>query len=218
MLGKLFCPGLLETGPVDQGLWAILDGFVNYYVVEAPAGLICIDTGWRNSRLRSGFKRIGFDTRDVVAVFLTHLHWDHASCAGMFPGAELFAGGGEVPSGFMKRRLSNLSLTQVADGQSVIVAGTTVLGIKTPGHTHGSMSYLVEGRKLFTGDTIRLSNGRVVPFPACFNRDGEALERSIRVLARIQGTENLLTSHSGLCRDPESAFDRWQTPRSGNNP
>jgi len=212
MICKLLCPGLLDTGPVDDGLWAILDGFVNYFVVEAPAGLICIDTGWRAGRLLRGFKRIGLDTRNVAAVFLTHLHWDHASCAGMFPGAELFVGEGEIPSRIMKRRLSNLSLITVADGKSVTVAGTTVQGINTPGHTCGSMSYLVEGRRLFTGDTIRLSHGRALPFLACFNHDGEALERSIRALARVRGTECLLMSHSGLCRDFEGAFDRWCTP------
>lgn len=212
MICKLLCPGLLNTGLVDDGLWAILDGFVNYYVVEAPTGLICIDTGWRADRLRLEFKSIGLDTRDVAAVFFTHLHWDHALCAGMFPGAVLFVGEGEVPSAFMKQRLSSLSLMTVADGQCVKVAGVTVQGIHTPGHTCGSMSYLVNGRRLFTGDTIRLSRGRALPFLACFNHDGEALERSIRALAQIAGIECLLMSHGGLCRDHKGAFNWLYTP------
>lgn len=216
MICKLLCPGLLSTGLVDDGLWAISDGFVNYYVVEAPTGLICVDAGWRAGRLLREFKSVGLDTRNVAAVFFTHLHWDHALTAGMFPGAELFIGAGEIPSAFIKRRFSNLSLTTVAEGQSVRVAGATVQGIHTPGHTCGSMSYLVEGRWLFTGDTIRLSHGRALPFLACFNRDGKALERSIRVLAQIGAAECVLTSHSGLCRDLKGAFN-WlhASPVSG---
>lgn len=210
MIGKLFCPGLLDTGPMDDRLLAVQDGLVNFYVVKAPAGLVCIDTGWRRTCVLHGFVMLGLNIRDVAAVFVTHLHWDHARCLQVFPDARVFVGERETPSFFMKRWTPKRPWEKVEDEQVVTVAGLSVQVIDTPGHTPGSVSYVVEGRWLFTGDALRLRCGEVLPFPAWLNRDGTALNRSIHKLARIREIECLLTAHTGVSRDVENAFDRWR--------
>ena len=45
MIRKLLCPDLLDTGPVNDRIMAVRDGVVNFYILKAPAGLVCIDTG-----------------------------------------------------------------------------------------------------------------------------------------------------------------------------
>lgn len=208
MIGKLFCPDLLHSGPIDDRLWAIQDGLVNFYVVEAPEGLICFDIGWRQSSVKRGFESQGLDIRNVTAVFVTHMHWDHARCLRMFPGTRVFCGAHESASVFMKRWMAKHPFERIRDDQTVAVAGLSVHAVDTPGHTQGSVSYVVEGRWLFTGDTCRIQSGRVFPFPAWFNRDETALGESIQKLAQIEGVECLLTSHSGICRNVADAFKK----------
>jgi len=210
MIGKLFCPGLLNTGPIDATNLAVQDGPVNFYVVKAPAGLVCIDTGWRPPRLVRSFDTLGLNIRDVVAVLVTHLHWDHARCLQAFPKARILVGEHETPSFLMKRWMPKRPCEKVQNEQVLTVAGLTVQVIATPGHTPGSVSYSVAGRWLFTGDTLRLRCGEVFPFPAWFNQDGKTLNHSIQKLAQIKGIECLLTAHSGVSKDVNSAFAPWR--------
>ena len=98
MIRRLFFPGLLDTGPVFGPVQAIRDGFMNLYVLKAEGGLICFDAGWRSATVSSGFEALGLNLRDVVAVFLTHLHWDHARSVGLFRNAEVFVGKHELPA------------------------------------------------------------------------------------------------------------------------
>ncbi|HUJ71962.1 MAG TPA: MBL fold metallo-hydrolase [Verrucomicrobiae bacterium] len=192
-------PALLETGRVCDRVFAIRDRLVNFYVVQTDTGLACIDTGWSASRVRRGFASLGLDVRDVREVFLTHRHWDHAGCVGLFANATVFIGNPDrpVPEGWQRLR----------DGDSV----RAVLAVATPGHTPDSISYLVDGRYLFTGDAVRLRQGRAVPFYACFNQDRGAVHRSLEKLARLSGIEYLLTGHSGFTGDVAGAFRSWRS-------
>ncbi|MEJ2110681.1 MAG: MBL fold metallo-hydrolase [Acidobacteriota bacterium] len=183
---------------------------MNFYIVEAPEGLVCMDIGWRKNSVQSGFEKLGLNRKDVSAVFLTHLHWDHARCLRMFPGTQIFVGVRESPSVFMKKRMTEQPIKLIRDKQVVTITGLTVQGIDTPGHTPGSVSYVVDGRWLFTGDTCQLRKDDLFPFPAWFNWDEKALGQSIRKLAQIKGIECILTAHSGVCRNIENAFRRWR--------
>jgi glyoxylase-like metal-dependent hydrolase (beta-lactamase superfamily II) len=214
MIAKLFCPGLLETGPVSETLLVIRDGWVNFFVVKAPGGLLCIDTGWRATNVSRSFERLSLDIQEVKVVFLTHLHWDHARCLSLFKQAELYVGEHEQPHFFMRQRVVEQSFRRLYDGQMLSVCGLDVRVIATPGHTPGSVSYLVGNSLLFTGDTLRLRQGSVAPSPSCFNQDGDVLKASLRKLASVQGVDCLLTAHSGFSKKPAEAFAPWATVKS----
>jgi glyoxylase-like metal-dependent hydrolase (beta-lactamase superfamily II) len=209
MIRRLFCPGLLDTGPVCDGLMAIRDGMVNFYVIKAPVGLVCIDTGSRPSCAARGFEMLGLNTADVTAVLLTHLHWDHARCLQLFPEAEVLVGARETPPFLMRRWIRGRHLEHLEGDQTLSLGGLTVRVIDTPGHTPGSVSYVISENMLFTGDALRLKRGKVVPFLSCFNQDGRTHNESIRRLAEIEGLECLLTAHTGVSRDIDGAFSSW---------
>jgi glyoxylase-like metal-dependent hydrolase (beta-lactamase superfamily II) len=212
MIRRLFFPGLLDIGPVCGPVRAIRDGFMNLYVLKAADGLVCFDAGWRTAMVARGFEALGLNPQDVVAVFLTHLHWDHARSAGLFRNAEVFVGEHEVPAHAPKWLKPVRGLTGVTEGQMLKAAGISVRVVETPGHTSGSVSYLAGDRFLFSGDAIRLRRGEVFPFPFWFNQDGRALAWSVRKLAGLEGIECLLTAHTGFTADPGHAFRRWREP------
>ena len=206
VIKKLISPGLIETGPVSDTVMAIRDGPVNLYVVKGTEGLVCIDAGWRMSPVARGFAALGLRVDDVRAVFLTHTHRDHAGCLSLFPGADVFVGTHEVPL----RQVRERPVNTVRDGATVMAAGCRVRVIEVPGHTSGSLAFLVAERMLFSGDALSLKRGRVKPFPFWLNWDSKALARSIRRLAAIEATACLLTAHSGISCDMERAFSRWR--------
>jgi glyoxylase-like metal-dependent hydrolase (beta-lactamase superfamily II) len=149
--------------------------------------------------------------RDVTAVLLTHLHWDHAHCVSLFAHAELYMSAREAPS-FLMRKTMNAhprALRRVCGEQVLTVAGLDVRLVETPGHTPGSVAYVIDGRLLFTGDALRLKCGRALPAASWFGRNGEALKHSLHKLAGLAGIECLLTAHDGLSRDTHYAFARW---------
>ena len=180
--------GLLATSPVGDGVMAIRDGIVNLYVVQGPAGLICIDAGWRPTAVEAGFAALGLDPMNVAAVFLTHRHWDHARAASLFVKAV------------------------VSTRTSDVCAGLAVRAIATPGHTADSMSYLVDGRLLFTGDLLRLRAGKAVPNHWWLGGNQKLMRQSIRKLSAITDVECLLTAHTGLTRNFAEALADYRSP------
>jgi glyoxylase-like metal-dependent hydrolase (beta-lactamase superfamily II) len=212
MIRRFLFPGLLDTGPIFGPVQAVRDGFMNLYVLKAAGGLVCFDAGWRPAMVARGFGALELNPRVVVAVFLTHLHWDHARSAGLFHNAEVFVGKHEIPAEVPKWLNPVRKLTGVTEGQMLSAAGISVRVLETPGHTPGSVSYLADERFLFSGDVIRLRQGEVFPFPFWFNQDSHALARSVRKLAGLNGIECLLTGHNGFTADVAPAFRRWREP------
>ena len=108
---------------------------------------------------------LGLTPRDVDAVVLSHLHFDHAGGAALFPESELIAQQDEYayahhPAGFFASFYyrKNFDLPgyrwRLLDGDTALVPGVTVL--RTDGHTPGHQSLLVElpetGPVILTGD------------------------------------------------------------------
>lgn len=91
----------------------------------------------------------------IVRVLDTHVHADHVSGGPELArrlGVPYFVCAGE---GFELRQ----AVTPLADGQEIRLGGEggvsiEVRVIRTPGHTPGSTSFLVDGRYLLTGDTL----------------------------------------------------------------
>ena len=104
--------------------------------------------------------------------------------------------------------------TLLGDGDVVTVGEIKVRAIATPGHTPGAMSYLVDGRVLFTGDTLALRNGQVRTFYRLINVDTATQKASIGKLARLEGFSLLCTAHTGCTTECARAMRHW--PRQEN--
>ncbi len=94
--------------------------------------------------------------RTVVAVICTHGHNDHVTVAPelarRLDAPILLHPADDV---LWEQTHSGVGHRELADGDSIAVAGTTVQVLHTPGHSPGSSClYLPEAGELFSGDTL----------------------------------------------------------------
>jgi len=108
-------------------------------LVQLREHRIVVDTGAADEReeLARAFDQIGVRPESVEAVVNTHLHLDHSGCNDLFANAKFFAHGLEEPP------LGTVRLS----GETTIFPGISV--VPTPGHTRGSVSVFVDGRRKY---------------------------------------------------------------------
>ena len=147
------CP----VGPIQE----------NAYVLYAPdrEDALVIDPGAEPERVRALL-----DGRKLLAVLLTHGHYDHVGAVAALrgPDAPVYIHGADAAM-LTDPRLSLAGIAAPAPGPAdlflteggLTLAGLRLQVIHTPGHTPGSVCYRC-GNDLFSGDTMfRAGYGRV---------------------------------------------------------
>jgi hydroxyacylglutathione hydrolase len=209
----------LPTGKLTDRLYAIKTGTVNFFVYAVRDSLICIDAGFGKSIVRRELNRIGIDPLEVTHLFLTHSDFDHADGIPVFTKAQIHLSRQEQPLvtgrqarmwGFVHNRPVCRPYRLLDDNELVAVGPVNVRAIATPGHTGGSMSYLVDSSLLFVGDTFKLIDGRVYPKRPYINMDTEEQKASIQKLAQLRGVRLACTAHNGYTEEFETAICSWQ--------
>jgi metallo-beta-lactamase class B len=152
------------------------------YAIETSEGLVLVDSGLESDAgvLKSQLERLGLDATQVRAVLITHAHLDHsggAEAVRAASGARIYAGQGDAgvirAGGPHEAFFSAFSLpggklhpttidVELKGGESIDFGDTRIQALATPGHTPGSICYVMtfSGRRvLFTGDVISMLLG-----------------------------------------------------------
>ena len=130
------------TWDVDNNVWVLGDD-AECVVIDAPHDADAISAA------------IG--SRRLTAILCTHAHNDHIDAALALAGAAhapvwLHPADRELWDQTYPGRAPDRDL---ADGQTVSVAGTELTVVHTPGHSHGSVCFhLADQGALFSGDTL----------------------------------------------------------------
>jgi len=203
----------IKTGEVVPNVFAVRDRYVNFFLVRGPSGVIAFDAGMDPDSVRKEMGKLWLDPADVEAVFLTHGDADHVAGLPAFTNAVVTLGDQEeqMIDGHTTRFLfiRNKPIgphTQIGDNETVEAAGLKVTALHTPGHTPGAVCYLVNGSLLFTGDTMRLKDGKAVIFSRAINMDSEKQEQSLRKLAGLTDVRVVFTAHFGFTDDFDKAM------------
>jgi glyoxylase-like metal-dependent hydrolase (beta-lactamase superfamily II) len=133
-------------------------------------------------------------------ILITHRHDDHAPAAVSLKratGAEIIAPRNVLDDATVDRRVSG--------GESLILEGTRIDVIATPGHTNEHVCYLTADGDLFTGDTI-LGYGTTAIFPP----DGHMGDylRSLATL-RALNPRRIYPAHGPIREDAVALIDEY---------
>lgn len=189
----------LTLGPLDTNCWLVDDGAGGPVLVVDPA-----------EESQVILEAIG-DT-PVVAVLLTHGHFDHLGAVSEVLAATRAplvvhesdaqsitsaVGTGGALFGF--HAVSPPAERVVRDGDAIVIGSATLKVIHTPGHTPGSICLYALGH-LLTGDTVFAGSIGRTDFPG---GDMVAMRRSIARLAELPDDTRIYPGHG-----PESTIGR----------
>lgn len=140
---------------------------------------------------------------DLVGVFDSHGHADHVS------GGQKLAEGHGVPYYLHPEDARGLEVTPLADGQSLDIGEVEITVMHTPGHSPGSVTFLIEDEALLTGDTLfHDSVGRVELGVQAGIEDvdveenAELLYESLEALRAVNGDPLVLPAHDPGSPEP----------------
>jgi len=170
---------------IDVG-YLNLAGAANVFLIEGPAGFALIESGTATTwpELVSQLELRGVHPTQIMDLFLTHIHLDHAGAAGHFAAGDsrvwvhtfgvahlidptkLIASSRRVHDEMYERFYGDLWPTPqsqalaVSDGQKISAAGLQFLAIETPGHARHHHAWLLEHadeRHVFVGDALGIA-------------------------------------------------------------
>ena len=123
-----------------------MDGFeVNVYVIHAPEGDIIVDAGGEPERILASTRN------PVSAILITHGHADHTSAL------DALREGTGAPPVYMHpedaERTGVRGYEPLQDGEGMALAGQRLDVIHTPGHSRGSVTFVV-GKDQIVGDLV----------------------------------------------------------------
>lgn len=195
----------IKTQRITENIYAVRTLISNFYIYSDGKNSICFDTGYVPPIIKCAVKKLGINREFVSHIFLTHSDYDHVGGIKVFKNAQIYLSEDEERMiTFRKPRflfVFNKPIRRehqlLKDGEVIHIGKIKVESIKTPGHTPGSMSYLVNDSILFSGDTLMIHGGKITPFFWLQNMSTKTQKESIKKLFQRNGIKMICTGHSG---------------------
>lgn len=183
----------LTVGPVETNCYLLWR--------EGRTDALVVDPGDEGEKIAAFLREKGCS---AGAVLLTHGHFDHTGGLSAFLGVPVYLHPEDRPM-LEDPELSAAFLTgdtrprpgealPVSDGETLSLCGFSVQVLSTPGHTKGSVCYLVDGEVLFSGDTLfQAGCGRTDLPGGSFSE----LRQSLRKLLSMEKDVPVYPGHGG---------------------
>ena len=184
------------------------------FLVESKEGLVLVETGPHSSLevLKTGISQLGADWRNISAIFLTHIHLDHAGAAWaiseaanapvyvhpkgyphlldpskLLASAKMIYGDQMEPLWGTLQPVQEKNLVSVVHGAEIQAAGLVFRAWHTPGHASHHIAWQLAD-VAFTGDVAgaRIQNGMIVPPCPPPDIHLENWQASIALLSELQ--------------------------------
>jgi glyoxylase-like metal-dependent hydrolase (beta-lactamase superfamily II) len=195
----------IKTQQVTENIYAVRTLTSNFYIYTNKENTICFDTGYNKIIIKKALRKINIEADSISHIFLTHSDYDHVGGIKVFKNGQVYISSKEEQMiTYKKPRLLFIfnkkikrNYKMLKDGDVIYIGDIKVESLETPGHTMGSMSYLVNDSILFTGDTLSIQNNKIKPFFWLQNMNTRLQKESIKKLLKIDTIKLICTGHSG---------------------
>ncbi|MBI3050196.1 MAG: MBL fold metallo-hydrolase [Acidobacteria bacterium] len=222
-------PQPVEPVRIFDNLWYFGFNTVGAWAIQTSDGIILIDAlntvQDAETLIEPALRKVGLSPADVKYVIVGHGHFDH------FGGAPYFQDKykarialSALDWDLIERPNPNANPAQanrprprrdvvVSDGQTITVGDATVTLMVTPGHTVGTLAYLIpvkyRGQPL---TVLMLSGANITPDRASLTAFNRALDA-----AKAAGAQALINGHPGLFGDELGWMDQLRKNPNGPN-
>lgn len=196
-----------EPAQVFDNVYWLGTKFHSSWAVRTSAGLILIDTMFNyavEDEIVGGLKKLGLNPADIKYVIISHAHGDHDQGSKLLQdryGARVIMGAPDwdatmkatnMAGGIPKRDMD------AGDGQKLTLGDTTITIVQTPGHTLGTLSYLIPIKDKGKTLTAAYSGGMGFNFPRSPERFDTyiASAEKMRLAAKAAGASIVFSNHS----------------------
>ncbi len=216
----------LDTGCIDAHVKCVREYIANIFFYTKNGTTIMIDAGYNYPRLKEKMGWLGLDPKDIKHILITHQDTDHVGAVesdsdGLFKDALLYISEAEnrYLTGEKRRKviyglytLPQVTVTNqkrlLSDGETFFIDDIKIECFLTPGHTSGHMNYLIDGKYLFTGDSLWLGADGGYSFINTLAEDNDLSKRSLLSLKSklYKRAPIVITGHTGWTDDFDFAF------------
>jgi metallo-beta-lactamase class B len=222
-------PRPVEPVQIFDNMWYFGFNTIGAWAIQTSDGVILIDAlntvQEAETIIEPSLKKVGLNPADVKYVIVGHGHFDHFGGAPYFQDkykSRIAMSGPDWD--LIERPNPNANPAQasrprpkrdvvVSDGQKITVGDTTITLAITPGHTVGSMAYLIPVKRQGQPFTVlMLSGANITPDRASLNAFNKALDS-----AKAAGAQALLNGHPGLFGDELGWMDQLRKNPKGPN-
>jgi glyoxylase-like metal-dependent hydrolase (beta-lactamase superfamily II) len=204
---------------VTPDVVGVLQKFAYVWIVRTPHGVTLIDTGpdAKPTAVLDELAAEKLQATDVHDILLTHGHGDHWAGAKAFPNAKVYVGPGDaalvrgqrhVMPAPLEKMMSPApelipEMTELKGDETLVLDGQTIKVVSIPGHTRGSVAYLLSD-VLFTGDSLmKQKDGSLGLGPKFFSEDGDQNKQSLHKLLALD-FKRTADGHHGLTEDAKA--------------
>ena len=204
---------VIETKEVVHNIYSIKDSFVNMFLLKDSNNYVAVDAGNDIKVITAELKKLNIEPDKVAAVFLTHTDGDHVNALKLFKNARIYLSrdeeqminGKTTKLMFFHNKLYTKEYNLLDDQQTVQIGNIRIKTITTPGHTPGSMSYLINDKYLFVGDAFGLKEGKVDKPNKFFSGDMKTAIQSFKKITNLPTAAYIFTAHNGFTSDYKNA-------------
>jgi metallo-beta-lactamase class B len=219
----------VEPVRIFDNLWYFGFNTVGAWAIQTSDGLILIDAlntvEEAETIIEPSLRKAGLNPADVKYVIVGHGHFDHFGGTPYFQDkykARIAMSG--LDWDLIERPNPNANPAQasrprpkrdvvVSDGQKITVGDTTITLMVTPGHTVGTLAYLIPVKHRGQPMTVlMLSGANITPDRASLTAFQKALDA-----AKAAGAQALINGHPGLFGDELGWMDALRKNPNGPN-
>ncbi len=212
-------------------------GVIAAYLIRGEEGNVLIETGPGSTRecLVSKLGELGVSAKDFAAVFVTHVHLDHAGAIGWWTGqgVPVYAHPKAVKHIIDPERLVESArmvygdafdrlwgemtaspkdlVNVIEDGEAITVAGIEVTAIDSPGHAFHHHCYQI-GSVIFAGDAVGAKLSHVDYLSVTAAPPQFHLSHTLETLEKIRALKPtaIYPTHFGAVEDVEEHLNSYR--------
>jgi glyoxylase-like metal-dependent hydrolase (beta-lactamase superfamily II) len=197
-----------ETSAINDSVFVVKDRFVNAFIFKGKQSYLMVDAGFGEKSFGAELNKLGIAPEKITTILLTHTDGDHIGAIGLFKNPKILMhkeeeqmiNGQTAKMGPFKTKWKYGPYELFNSNDTLSIDGLKIRVIHTPGHTPGSVCFVINNDYLLTGDNVIVEKGEYKHFVEKFNMDTPRQMESIKLLPEPHSFKYILTGHHGVIK------------------